>query len=264
MKKGYAVVTGASKGIGLAIFRRLEKEGYYVLGLSRSRGPLPEDKWICCDITDSESVDRAFKEALNKSDNHMDVLVLNAGMGISGAVEFTPEEDYRRQIEVNLFGTSACAKKGAAIMREQKRGKMIFISSLGAIFPLPFQSFYSAGKAAVNALSDALGIELAPFGVETCAVMLNDVKTEFTENRIKTCEGDDVYGGRIEGSVSKMEESEQRGMSPERVAEAVYKLIGRRRMPSHKIVGIGNEALGLLYRILPANAMLWLLGKIYG
>lgn len=264
MKKQCAVVTGASKGIGLAVFRQLEDKGYDVLGLSRSRGALPEEKWIYCDITDSESVDKAFEEALERLENHIDVLILNAGMGISGALEFTPEEDYRRQIEVNVFGTTACAKRGASVMREQKKGRIIFISSLGAIFPLPFQSFYSAGKAAVNALSDALGIELKPFGVKTCTVMLNDVKTEFTVNRIKTYEGDDIYGGRIQGSVSKMEESEQKGMSPEKVAEAVYKLAVRRKMPSHKIVGIGNEFLGLLYRILPTNAMLWLLGKIYG
>lgn len=264
MNRGYAVVTGASKGIGLAIFHRLEEEGYRVTGLSRSRGPLPEKSWIYCDVTDNESIDKAFDEVLKRNDNKLDVLILNAGMGIAGALEFTSEEDYRRQIEVNVFGTAACAQKGASAMRKQREGKMVFISSLGAIFPLPFQSFYSAGKAAVNALSDAMGIELAPFGIETCAVMLNDVKTEFTDNRIKTYAGDDIYGGRIEGSVSKMEKSERNGMAPEDVAKAVSSLLRRHRLPSHKIVGIGNEFLGLLYRFLPTNAMLWLLGRIYG
>ena len=106
-----------------------------------------------------------------------------------------------------------------------------------ALFPLPFQGFYSATKAALNAFSDSLGIELKPFGIETSAVMLNDVKTDFTENRRKTAKGDDIYGGRIEASVSKMEKSEQSGMTPQQVAETVAKILKRKHLPPHKIVG---------------------------
>ncbi len=260
----FAVITGASKGIGFSVFRELTKRGWQVAGLSRTQGNLPRENWIQCDVTESESVRNALREALKKSEGRLDALILNAGMGIAGALEFTSEEDYRRQIEVNLTGTAYCAREGAAVMRRNGGGKMIFISSLAAIFPLPFQSFYSAGKAAVNALSDALGIELKPFGIRTCTVMLNDVRTEFTDNRIKNFEGDDIYMGRIEESVAKMEESERKGMHPEKVASAVCSLLRRKHMPSHKIVGAGNQILGILYRVLPADAMLWILGKIYG
>jgi short-subunit dehydrogenase len=264
MNEHFAIVTGASKGIGYEIFNTLKAEGYEVIGLSRSQGSLPKENWFECDITDSESVHKAFEEAIRRFKTGIDVIVLNAGMGVAGALEFTSEENYKKQIDVNVFGTIACAKLGAQIMREQGYGKMIFISSLGAIFPLPFQSFYSAGKAAVNALSDSLGIELAPFGVETCTVMLNDVKTEFTANRIKNYEGDSIYEGRIEKSVSGMEKSEQNGMSPKTVAECVAKLLKRRKLPPHKIVGVSNEFLGLLYRILPTPTILWILKKMYG
>ena len=94
--------------------------------------------------------------------------------------------------------------------------------------------------------------------------MLNDVRTEFTDNRRKTAEGDAVYGGRISASVGKMEKSERNGMSPDQVAETACKLLRRKPLPSHKIVGISNEFLGFLCRILPTNLMLYLLGKIYG
>ena len=258
-----AVVTGASKGIGLEIARKLSEEGYQVFGLSRTEGPLREITWISCDVTDSRSVSDGFAEVLQAA-GRIDVLVANAGMGISGAAEFAPEADYRRQFEVNDFGAVACAQKAAAVMRRQGGGRILFISSLAAIFPLPFQSFYSASKAALNGFSDALGIELKPFGVQTCAIMLNDVRTEFTDNRVKTADGDDVYGGRIKASVSKMEKSERNGMTPRQVANVAWSLLQRKKMPSHKIVGISNEFLGLLYRLLPTDTMLWLLGKIYG
>ncbi|MEY8367189.1 SDR family oxidoreductase [Anaerovoracaceae bacterium 42-11] len=258
-----AVVTGASKGIGLEIAKGLLADGYRVFGFARSRAEVSDIDWIRCDVTDSQSVTDAFKQVIEQA-GKLDLLVVNAGMGISGAAEFAGEADYRRQFEVNVFGAIACAKEAAHQMRSQRSGKIIFISSLAAIFPIPFQSYYAASKAGVNAFSDALGIELKPFGVETCTVMLNDVKTEFTENRIKTAEGDDIYQGRISASVAKMEQSEQHGMSPVKVADTVRALVKRRNLPAHKIVGISNEFLGLLYRVLPANAMLWILAKIYG
>lgn len=272
-----AIVTGASKGIGLATAEALAAEGYAVYGLSRSEGGLADIvrqtekaggqegsvRWIYCDITDSDSVKQAFDQVLAER-GRIDVLVCNAGVGISGAAEFTPESDYIMQMDVNVTGTARCANTAVPVMREQGGGRIVFISSLAAIFPLPFQGFYSASKAAVNAFSDAAGIELAPFGIQTSTVMLNDVKTDFTQNRKKTAEGDDIYDGRISKSVGKMEKSEQSGMSPDRVAKTVCSILRRSKLPPHKIVGAGNEFLGILYRILPTRVMLKLLGKIYG
>lgn len=272
-----AIVTGTSKGIGLATAEALAAEGYTVYGLSRSEGGLADIgrqtekaggkegsvRWIYCDITDSDSVKQAFDQVLAER-GRLDVLVCNAGVGISGAAEFTPESDYIMQMDVNVTGTVRCANTAVPVMREQGGGRIVFISSLAAIFPLPFQGFYSASKAAVNAFSDAAGIELAPFGIQTSTVMLNDVKTDFTQNRKKTAEGDDIYGGRISKSVGKMEKSEQSGMSPDRVAKTVCSILSRSKLPPHKIVGAGNEFLGILYRILPTRVMLKLLGKIYG
>ena len=263
MDQPIAVVTGASRGIGLAIAKMLLEKGYAVCGLCRRPGPLPQVRWISCDVTDAGAVERAFSE-IYRQYGFIDLLVNNAGMGISGAIEFAPEAEIRRQLEVNLFGAIRCTQQVLGPMREQKRGRILFTSSLAAIFPLPFQSFYSVSKAGLDSFSDALGIELKPFGVQCCAILLNDVKTEFTDSRRKTVVGDDLYGGRISQSVGKMEASERSGMAPEQVAAAVGKLLARRRLPPHKIVGGGNEVLGLLYRLLPARALLWLLGKLYG
>lgn len=263
MEQKIAVVTGASKGIGLEIAKMLLGRDYTVYGLARRPGADDGVCWISCDVTDRQSVEKVFSRILEKEDR-IDLLVCNAGIGISGAAEFAPQEDYRRQMEVNFDGAVDCVQQAAPLMRKQKSGRIVFISSLAAIFPLPFQSFYSASKAALNAFSDSLGIEMAPFGVQTCTMMLNDVKTEFTDNRRKTAVGDDIYGGRISASVEKMEKSERSGMAPSDVAKTLGKLLDRRKLPSHKIVGASNEFLGLLFRILPADVMLKLLGKIYG
>jgi len=258
-----AVITGASRGIGLAMGRALAREGWTVCGLSRRAGDDPEIEWFSCDVADGDSVAAAFA-AVWARHGRVDLLVCNAGIGVSGAAEFTGEADVRRQLEVNLLGAIRCTQQAAAGMRAQCGGRIVFTSSLAAIFPLPFQSFYAVSKAGLNSFSDAVGIELRPFGVETCALLLNDVRTDFTDNRRKTPAGDEVYGGRIAASVGKMEASERRGMAPEAVAAALMRLLRRRHLPPHKIVGTGNELLGFLYRALPARTLLWLLGKIYG
>lgn len=264
MEKKIAVVTGASRGIGYAIARKLLDDNYKVYGLCR-RPPAKQDAicWMVCDVSDKNCVDTVFFKIL-EMEKHIDLLINNAGIGISGAVEYTASTDIDTQLAVNLCGAIWCSQAVIPSMRVYGGGKIMFISSLGAIFPLPFQSFYSVSKAGLNAFSDALGIELAPFHIGTCVVMLNDVKTEFTQNRKKTAVGNDIYNGRIEASVSKMEKSEQHGMSVEKVAVKIIRLLKKKRMPAHYVVGISNKILILLYRILPSGAMLKILGKIYG
>lgn len=258
-----AVITGASRGIGLAMGRALAGAGWTVCGLSRRAGEAGEILWFPCDVAEEASVAAAFASVYQRF-GRVDLLVCNAGMGISGAAEFTESAAVERQLAVNLLGAIRCTRQVAARMRAQGGGRIVFTSSLAAIFPLPFQSFYAVSKAGLSSFSDAVGLELRPFGVETCALLLNDVKTDFTDSRQKTIAGDQVYGGRIAASVGKMEASERRGMEPSQVAAALLRLLRRHRLPPHKIVGAGNEALGLLYRLLPARTMLWVLGKLYG
>lgn len=263
METRIAIVTGASRGIGLAIAKKLHAEGYIICGLCRSAGTEEFIDWVPCDVSKPESVKEAFASVFERYGT-VDVLVNNAGMGISGASEFASEEDIFRQMDVNFTGAVRCAQQVIPGMRAQKKGKIVFISSLAAIFPLPFQSFYSASKAALDCFSDALGIELRPFGIETSAVLLNDVKTEFTAARKKTAVGDDIYGGRIAASVGKMEASEQNGISPDEVANAVAEILAKKELPPRKIVGGSNVFLGLLTRILPTKSIMNILAKTYG
>ena len=263
MEKKVAVITGASRGIGLAMAKALVEHGWAVCGLSRRPGELQGVDWRSCDVTDRAAVDRMVEELAGEY-GRIDLWVNNAGMGISGAAEFATDGDIRRQLEVNLLGAVSCTQAVIPVMRRQGGGRILFTSSLGAVFPLPYQSFYSVSKAGLNAFSDALGLEVGRFGIETCVLLLNDVQTEFTNARKKNETGNDLYGGRITAAVGKMEASERSGLTPDHVADAMVKLLRRRHLPPHKIVGAGNECLGLLNRLLPARTILWLLGKLYG
>ena len=158
MNKKTAVITGASRGIGLAIAKALLEKNYKVYGLCRH--PDLQEKeisWITCDVSLKASVEHALNTILDET-GQIDILVNNAGMGVSGAAEFTSAQAVQRQLQVNLEGVIWCTQAVIPSMRKAGKGKILFVSSLGAIFPLPYQSFYSVSKAGMNVFSDALGI----------------------------------------------------------------------------------------------------------
>ncbi len=257
-----AVVSGASKGIGAAVASALVENGYKVWGLCRTK---PADKKICflsCDVTDAKRVGECFKTVFD-TDGKIDILINNAGMGISGAVEFASDKDIKHQMEVNFMGAVNCVRSAVPYMRESGGGKILFTSSLAAVFPLPFQAYYSASKAAVSIFSDALRLETSPFKIKTCSLLLGDIKTAFTSNRIKNDRGDAVYSGRISKSVAVMERDEQNGMSPDSVAKIVVSLLGKKHLPSKKVVGFNYKFFYLLSKILPSSLTLRIVGLIY-
>jgi short-subunit dehydrogenase len=258
-----AIVTGGGSGIGLEISKRLIKRGYKVYAFTLTE---PEDKeinFIYCDVSKKEIVEKAFAE-FYAAESRVDLLVNNAGFGISGAVEFNTELEIRQQIDVNFFGAVWCSQNVIAKMREQHFGKIIFIGSVGAVFTLPFQTFYSVSKVALQYFAEGLYIENKPFGIQTSTFLLGDIKSGFTKNRKKNEQGAEFYGTRIERSVAVMEQDEQHGMSPEVVAKRVVKAIDRRRMPRLRVIGVKYKIFCLLNKILPRRFVLFLIDKIYG
>ena len=171
------LITGASSGIGKAAAALFAERGYQVFDLSR-RGTIP------CDVTDEASVQRAVAEVMRRTD-HIDVLILNAGFGISGPAECTPVEDVRRQMDVNFTGAVAVVQQVLPYMRRRRKGRIIFTSSVAAILPIPYQSFYSASKAAINAFALALQNEVRDYGIRVSVLMPGDVRTGFTAARKK-------------------------------------------------------------------------------
>ena len=174
-----AVITGAGSGIGLATARMLREKGYTVYNLSRHPAENERNKFIFADVSDSATVKAAVEQVIAES-GRIDLLVTSAGMGVSGAVEFIEEEEMKRQFEVNLFGTINTVKAVLPQMRKQKGGKIICISSVAAVYSIPFQAYYSASKAGVIGLTKAVARELAPRGVRVNAVAPGFVETDMT------------------------------------------------------------------------------------
>ena len=256
-----ALVTGASSGIGLACAEELKKEGWSVWGLSRRGKSAKGVKAVSADITDPESVSAALKR-IAAEDGRLDLVVNCAGSGISGAAEFTDCAKAAFQLNVNLLGTANVCSAAIPLLRES-RGKILNISSVAAVMPIPFQAWYSASKAAINSYSAALANEVRPFGIGVCALMPGDIKTGFTSAREKSDLGDGVYGGRINRSVAKMERDEQNGMGPKFVARKAVRLAGKKRLPPVSTVGVGYGILVVWGRLLPSRLTNRILYALY-
>jgi NAD(P)-dependent dehydrogenase (short-subunit alcohol dehydrogenase family) len=254
-------ITGASSGIGRATAKYFNRRGWKVYNISRSPSEEAGITDIAADVTAEEEIQKAFAQIRSES-GRLDLLVNNAGFGISGAVEFTELSDARDQFDVNFFGTFICIKAALPMLKESQ-GRIICMSSAAAIFAIPFQSFYSATKAAVNVLVSALATELKPFKVSVCALQLGDVKTGFTAARVKSYAGDDVYGGAIGRSVAVMEKDEQSGMPPETIAAAIYKTANKRKVKPIYTVGIQYQLLAFLNKLLPHSLVNYVIRKMY-
>ena len=257
------ILTGGTSGIGRATVELLRGQGCTVYEFSRR--PAPEDPWHrSVDVTDGTAVKAAVDEVYAR-EGHIDILINNAGFGISGAMEFTDPADAHRLMEVNLFGMDNAIRAVLPHMRRAGSGRIVNISSVAGVFAIPFQAWYSISKAAVRSLTMTLYNEVAPYGIQVTSVMPGDIRTGFTAARKKSVAGDDVYGGRISASVAKMEKDEQNGMAPEAAAKAIAKVaLKPGRVKPYYTIGLTYKCLVLLDHLLPCRAVRWLLYQLYG
>lgn len=253
------VITGASSGIGLVTGEFLSKKGYRVYGLSRTVGSGKGIQYIRCDITKKEEVQAAFKMI----EGSVDAIINNAGIGISGPVEYTSSEDLNKILNVNLVGVVNVTQVAIPFLRKTK-GRIINIGSVAGEIAIPFQAFYSFTKAGVQVLSEALNVELKPFGIKVTNVLPGDTKTSFTKNRQKNEIIDDLYKDRIVKSIQKMEKDEEQGMNPLRVSKAIEKVLRMKNPPLRITVGCSYKFLVFLKRFLPLKLVNYFVDKIYG
>lgn len=255
------VITGASSGIGLAAAKLFLDSGDKVYCLSRRSCPIEEVISIPCDITDDYAVHAGIKEIISQS-GRIDVLICNAGFGISGSVEFTDVSSAIKQFDVNFFGAVRCIHEVLPYMRARRAGKIIVTSSIAGAIAIPFQAYYSATKAALNSLVLSLGNEVRPFGVKIYAVMPGDIKTGFTAARDKITDGEDCYSA-MRRSVETMEHDERTGMMPIAIAKKMYSLSNQKHPKPLSTVGIKYKACCLLIKLLPTRLANLIVGKIY-
>jgi NAD(P)-dependent dehydrogenase (short-subunit alcohol dehydrogenase family) len=257
-----AIVTGGSSGIGLCTAKRLKDAGCKVYEFSRRDMNTDGINHIACNVTDEVLVASSVKQVTD-TEGHIDILVCCAGFGISGAVEFTKAKDAKRQIDVNFFGTVNTVKACLPVMRQQHSGRIICVSSVAGAIAIPFQTFYSVSKAAINSYCRALRNEVKPFGIEVAAVMPGDICTGFTDARDKNLEGDDIYGGRIARSVAGMEKDERNGMPADTAGRFISRLALKRNIKPVYAIGAQYSIFAVLSRILPERLVCFIVGKMY-
>jgi short-subunit dehydrogenase len=263
-RKRVVVITGGSQGIGFATARNFALHYDVVYNLSRTKQPDDRIKFIKTDLTKPEEITAAFRKIF-KDEGQIDILINNAGMGISGSSENTKAEDIERIISINFIGLALCCSAVIPYMREQsERGTIINISSLAAQYPLHFQSFYSASKAAVTNYTLALRNEVRPFEIRVCSVLLGDINTQFTDNRKKNEYDDKSYKHHMARAIAKYEYDETtKGARPDAIASKLYKLSYKSNPKPTVIFGFGNKMLVFFSRFVSTRFINWVISKKY-
>ena len=244
-----AIITGGSSGIGKATASHFSQKGYKVYEFSRKGVSTDTVTHVTCDVSDEISCKNAISTVIEQ-EGRIDIVINNAGFGISGAIEHTDTIDAKRLFDVNFFGMHNVTKNVLSYLKDSK-GRLVNVSSVGGRLSLPFQAFYSASKNAVDAYTLALRNEVKNYGVSVCAVLPGDVQTGFTESRQKSTAGSESYGGRIERSVKGMEKDETNGYTPEYMAKRIFKIATKRRVRPLYTLGFKYRVLMCLAKFLP-------------
>jgi short-subunit dehydrogenase len=182
MKK-VAIITGASSGMGKSTAFNLHEKGYTVYGMARRTEKMNDLKEkgmhiLALDLTKDETIVEAVNTVIEK-EGRIDVLINNAGYGSYGSVEEVPIEEAKRQFEVNIFGLARITQLVLPIMRQQKSGRIVNISSMGGKMYTPFGAWYHATKYALEGWSDCLRIEVKQFGIDVVIVEPGGIQTEW-------------------------------------------------------------------------------------
>jgi NAD(P)-dependent dehydrogenase (short-subunit alcohol dehydrogenase family) len=240
------LLTGGSKGIGYATAKSFAEKGCKIYEISRHHAENPGVVHMEGDVTDPASVQAVVNSVLER-EGRIDVLVCNAGTILSGAVEFIELEEIRKLMDLNFFGVVSCVRAVLPHMRKAGSGRIVCLSSMGGVFPVPFHTYYSASKEAVAAFAYALHSEVRHFGISVCTIFPGDTNSE--QIRYKSHAGDDVYGGMIERSVGQMEHDEKNGMKPDKVGNVISAIALKKRVKPCYPIGFMSGAEFFLKRL---------------
>lgn len=248
------LITGASSGLGKACAEWLAAQGYRVYGACRRpeavASPYP---MLALDLRERASIDRAVAEIIDR-EGRLDVAINNAGIGMAGPLEQARLDNLTALFDTNVFGALGVMQAVIPHMRAQGGGLLVNISSIGGVVNLPFRAAYCASKAALNALTNSLRMEVGAFGVQACAVLVGDMRTPIGERRIKDYRPDDeAYREAFERVYAAINHDVERGIAPELVAQRIERIVRRKKVRPVYAVGKPLQEVSLLaQRLLPA------------
>ena len=264
------LVTGGSSGIGAATARLLCDAGMTVYAASRS-GRAPEGYSgkiipVVMDVNDEAAI-AAVVGRIIEEQGSLDAVVCNAGNGIAGPIEETSIEEVEAQFQTTFYGVVKTMDACLPIFRHQGRGRIVTVSSVAAVAPLPYQGYYSAVKAGILNLTKALAIETRRFGIQCCCVMPGDVRTGFTKARkvaARAADKDSPYYEYSMRGIAAMAKDEMGGLKPEAIGKAILRQLRKRRMNPEVTPTALYSLLVWAIRRFPQSLVLKVLEKMYG
>jgi NAD(P)-dependent dehydrogenase (short-subunit alcohol dehydrogenase family) len=238
MPSSAVLITGCSTGIGRATAEHLAAKGHTVYATARRPDSIADleakgCKTLALDVTDEASMQAAV-DTVVAAEGAVGVLVNNAGYSQSGAIESVPMDAIRRQFETNVFGLVRMCQLVLPAMREQRSGRIVNVSSMGANFVFPGGGYYHATKYAVDAISDALRFEVKGFGVDVVIIQPGIIKTSFAEAAAGGMDAVEANGPYAKFNVAVVKATKDAyekgpaaklGGGPETVAKAIGKAI---------------------------------------
>ncbi|WP_442787927.1 SDR family oxidoreductase [Flavobacterium suncheonense] len=248
------LITGGSSGIGKSIGEFLHQKGFTVYGTSRNPERVENSVFplVALDVRNTESIKKAVSEVIEKS-GRLDIVINNAGVGITGPLEEIPSEEIKNNFETNLFGPIEVMKAVLPQMRAQKSGLIINITSIAGYMGLPYRSVYSASKGALELITEALRMETKSFGVQITNVAPGDFATNIAAGRyhapvLKGSAYEIPYGNTLK----EMNEHVDSGSNPNDMALAIYAIIQNPNPNVHYKVGAFMQKFSIvLKRVLP-------------
>ncbi|HBK82812.1 MAG TPA: short-chain dehydrogenase/reductase [Flavobacterium sp.] len=248
------LITGGSSGIGKSIGEFLHSNGFVVYGTSRNPDSITNSIFplLTLDVRDVESIKRCVSNVIEQA-GRLDVVVNNAGVGITGPIEEIPIEEIRNNFETNLYGPIEVMKVVLPQMRLQKAGLIINITSIAGYMGLPFRGVYSASKGALELITEALRMEVKTFGIQITNVAPGDFATNIAANRYHApvIKGS-AYELTYRKTLEEMNTHVNSGSNPTDIAKAIYKIINTPNPKIHYKIGAFMQKFSIvLKRVLP-------------
>jgi len=245
------LVTGASSGVGRTTARLLAERGYNVFGTSRNPGSAevhPNVVMLKLDVRSDADV-----KVCTDAAGAIDVLVNNAGYELAGAIEETSLDELKAQFETNFFGVARMVKAVLPGMRQRRRGRIINVSSLAGLTPIPFMGIYSASKFALEGYTETLRQELLPFNLHVSMVEAGFLKTPMMEHRQVVRAQISEYDRWRRRAFAAFRRFEEKAPGPELVADALLDIISSPSPRLHYLIGSQAKSTARLIKLLPAG-----------
>jgi len=249
------LITGGSSGIGKSVAIFLTEREFTVYGTSRNPDRITEKlpfKLIALDVTDAETIKAAVSDVIAK-EGKLDVLINNAGVGITGPIEETPDVEIKKAFQTNVFGPLDVIKAVLPQMRTQNRGLIINITSIAGYMGLPYRGVYSATKGTLELLTEALRMEIKDFNIQMTNVAPGDFATNIASGRYHSPVLDDSpYKVPYGNTLKLMNEHVDEGNDPIEMARVIHNIIMNDSPKIHYKVGAFMQKFSIvLKRILP-------------